>query len=147
MAPFILLVGLPNQDNMQEQLPAGEIVYTQKKAADELKLIEADTLQKARAYMEAKAYDEIINLLLNIDKEIELISNESCKLRLQGKLDTDIFNILMKGYCDIKEKIFDLSREYKVSKEVRGLYNFNTYARKVSSITRRNNLFNESNTC
>lgn len=133
---------------MQEQLPAGELaVYTQKRAAAELKQVEDATLLKARAYLEAKAYDETINLLLNIDREIELISNESRKLRLQGKLDIDIFNVLMKGYCDIKEKIFDLSKQCGVSKEVRGLYNFNTYARKAYSVPRRNNLFNESNTC
>jgi hypothetical protein len=133
---------------MQEQLPAGELAaYTVKKAADELKQVEDDTLQKAKAYMEAKAYDEIISLLLNIDKEIELISNESRKLRLEGKLDLNIFNTLMKGHCDIREKIFDLSNRYGISKEVRGLYNFNTYAIKARSAAKPNNLFNESNTC
>ena len=133
---------------MQEQLPAGELaVYTQKKAAGELKQVEDDTLRKARAYMEAKAYDEIISLLLNMDKEIELISGESLKLRLQGKLDIDIFNVLMKGYCDIKEKIFDLSNQYGLSKEIRGLYNFNTYASKACNEPKDLGLFDEGNTC
>ena len=133
---------------MQEQLPAGELaVYTQKKAAGELKQIEDDTLRKARAYMEVKAYDEIISLLLNMDKEIELISGESLKLRLQGKLDIDIFNVLMKGYCDIKEKIFDLSNQYGLSKEIKGLYNFNTYASKTCNEPKHSGLINEDGAC
>ncbi len=133
---------------MQEQLPTGELAaYTQKKAADELKQIEDNTLQKVRAYMEAKAYDEIISLLLGIDKEVELISSESRKLRLQGKLDVSIFNVLMKGYCDIKEKVFDLSNQYGLSKEVRGLYNFNMYAGKTCNEPRHHRLFNEGRTC
>ena len=133
---------------MQEQLPAGELAaYTQKKASSELKQIEDDTLQKAREYLEAKAYDEIISLLLTIDKEIELISSDSRKLKLQGKLDVSIFNVLMKGYCDVKEKIFDLSNQYRLSKPIRGLYNFNAYARKTCNEPRQLGLFNESNTC
>ncbi|MGH9921449.1 MAG: hypothetical protein ACRD38_01715 [Nitrososphaerales archaeon] len=132
---------------MQEQLPGGELsIYTQKKATGELKQMEDDTLQKARDYMEAKAYDEIINLLSSIDKEIELISSDSRKLRLQGKLDVSIFNVLMKGYCDIKEKVFNLSSQYGLSKEVRGLYNFNIYASKASNEPKDPGLFNESNT-
>lgn len=133
---------------MQEQLPAGELsIYTEKRAAGELKQVEDDTIRKARAYLEGKAYDEIIHLLLSIDREIELISNESHKLRLQGKLDVSIFNVLMKGYCDIKEKIFDLSNQYGLSKEVRGLYNFNMYAGKTCNEPKDLGLFNESNTC
>ncbi len=133
---------------MQEQLPAGELsIYTEKRAAGELKQVEDDTIRKARAYLEGKAYDEIISLILSIDREIELISSESRKLRLEGKLDVSIFNILMKGYCDIKEKIFDLSNQYGLSKEVRGLYNFNVYASKVCNEPKHLGLFNESNTC
>jgi hypothetical protein len=148
LAPYILLDGLPNQDNMQEQLPTGELAaYTQKKAAGELKQVEDDTLEKAGAYLEAKAYDEIISLLLSIDKEIELISSESRKLRLQGKLDVSIFNIMMKGYCGIKEKIFDLSNQYGLSKEVRGLYSFKLYASKVCNERKHLGLFDECNTC
>ncbi|MGH9934415.1 MAG: hypothetical protein ACRD3Z_04780 [Nitrososphaerales archaeon] len=133
---------------MQEQLPAGELgVYTQKNATAELKQAEADTLQRTRVYMEAKAYDEIINLLLNIDREIELILSESRKLRLEGKLDVGIFSVLMKGYCGIKEKILELSNQYGLSKEVRGLYNFNMYASKTCNEPKDPELFNEGNTC
>ncbi|GEM_PF-2997028 len=132
---------------MQEQLPAGDLsTYTQKTAAAEVKQVEEATLRRGRDYLEAKSYDEIINLLLNMDREIELISSESRKLRLEGKLDLDIFNILMKGYCGIKEKIFDLSNQYGLSKEVRGLYNFNVYAGKTCNESRDLGLFNESNT-
>ncbi|MFY3739714.1 MAG: hypothetical protein HMLIMOIP_000133 [Candidatus Nitrosomirales archaeon] len=133
---------------MQEQLPAGELsIYTEKKAAGELKQVEDDTIRKARAYLEGKAYDEIITLLLSIDREIELISGESRKLRLEGRLDVSIFNILMKGYCDIKEKVFDLSNQYGLSKEVRSLYNFSMYASKTCNEPKDLGLFNESNTC
>ncbi len=98
----------------------------------ELKQVEIDAMQKARAYLEARAYDEIVNLLLGTDEEIELIVSESRRLKLQGKLDVSIFNTLIKGYSDIKEGIFDLSNQYGLFKEIRSLYNFNKYAGKVS---------------
>ncbi len=95
---------------MPGQLPLGEISrYTAKEAASELKQVEIDSIQKFRAYLEARAYDEIVDLLLGIDDEIELIVKESRRLRLQGKLDVNVFNVLIKGYSEIKEKIFDLS--------------------------------------
>ncbi len=118
---------------MPSQLPLGEISrYTAKEAASELKQIEINALQKFRACLETRAYDEIVNLLLGIDEEVTLTVSESRRLRLQGKLDVNIFNVLIKGYSDIKEKIFDLSDQYGLLKEVRSLYNFNKYAGKVS---------------
>lgn len=118
---------------MPSQLPLEEIPqYTRKDAIGELRQVEIDVMQKARACLEAKAYDEIVSLLLGIDEEVMLTVSESRRLRLQGKLDVNIFNVLIKGYSDIKEKIFDLSDQYGLLKEVRSLYNFNKYAGKVS---------------
>ena len=120
---------------MGNQLPLGELSqYTSKEAIDELKQTEIDAMQKARTCLEGKAYDEVVNLLLGIDEEIELIVSESRRLRLQGKLDVNIFNTLIKGYSEIKEKIFDLSNRYGLLKEIRSLYNFNKYAGRVSKL-------------
>jgi len=118
---------------MRDQLPLGEIPrYTQKEAIGELKQAEIDIILKARACLEARIYDEVVSLLLGIDDEIEQIVSESRRLKLQGKLDVNIFNTLIKGYSDIKERIFDLSDEHGLLKEIRSLYNFNKYGRKVS---------------
>ncbi len=133
---------------MHEQFPVGALSpYTQSEAVDELKQIEVDMMRRVRTCLEGKACDEIISSLLDIDKEIELVLNESRRLRLQGKLDVNVFNILVKGYSDIKEKIFDLSSQYGFLKQVRSLYNFNKYAGRVSIESKRVGLFNESNTC
>jgi hypothetical protein len=118
---------------MRYQFPIKETIqYTTKEAVSELKQVEIDAMRRVKACLEGNAYDEIVNLLLDIDAEIELIVNESRRLRLQGKLDVNIFNIMVKGYSDIKERVFDLLNRYGLLKEIRSLYTFNKYAAKAS---------------
>jgi len=57
------------------------------------------------------------------------------RLKLQGKLDANIYGILITGYAGIKEKIFDLADRHGILKEIRNLYGYHKHLIEVSKRT------------
>jgi len=121
---------------MREELPLEEFGrYSAKEAIRELKRVEIDAIEKARNYLEAKKYEDVVSILLDLDKEIDLLTYEARRLKLQGKLDVNIYGVLITGYADIKEKIFDLTDQHGILKEIRNLYGYHKHAIEVSKRT------------
>ena len=116
---------------MGDTLPTKER-YTVQEAQRELKGVGHDVFENVRNHLEAGEWREIVQILLDLDNEVDLIIKEARRLRLQGKLDLEIYSILIDGYSNLKERIFELAGEHGVLKQVRSLYNFNKYAMKVT---------------
>ncbi|MGH9909116.1 MAG: hypothetical protein ACRD32_00585, partial [Nitrososphaerales archaeon] len=106
--------------------------YTVQEAQRELKGVGHDVFENVRNHLEAGEWRESVQILLDLDNEVDLIIKEARRLRLQGKLDLEIYSTLINGYSDLRERIFELAGEHGVLKQVRSLYNFNKYAKKVT---------------
>lgn len=117
---------------MREELPLEEPEqYSAREAMRELKGVEIDAIEKARSYLEAKKYEGVISILFDLDKEIDLLTSEARRLKLQGRLDVKIYGVLITGYADIKEKIFDLTDQHRILKEIRNLYGYHKHVIEV----------------
>lgn len=97
--------------------------------------MEHDVFENVRNYLESGEWREVVQILLDVDNEVDLIIKEARRLRLQGKLDLEIYSVLINGYSNVRERIYELAGEHGVLKQVRGLYNFNKYAVKVTKDT------------
>ena len=113
--------------------------YTVREAQRELNGVEHDVFENVRTHLEAGEWRDIVQILLNLDNEVDLIIKESRRLRLQGKLDLEIYSTLINGYSNLRERIFELAGEHGVLKQIRSLYNFNKYAMKVTKDAGCNN--------
>ena len=116
---------------MGDTLPTKER-YTVQEAQRELKGVWHDVFENVRNHLEAGEWREVVQILLDLDNEVDLIIKEARRLRLQGKLDLEIYSILINGYSNLRERIFELAGEHGVLKHVKSLYNFNKYAMKVT---------------
>jgi hypothetical protein len=116
---------------MQGHLPVNGTLYAVGEAQVELKTLEQNTVDRARNHLELREPGAVVSILLDLDNEVDLIMKESRRLRLEGKLNVNIYNVLIDGYSHIKEKVYELAGQYGFLKEVRSLYNFNRYAVKA----------------
>lgn len=116
---------------MQNHLRTKE-VHIMRETQIELKKVEHDAVEGARKYFESGKVGEVVCILLDLDNEVDLIVKEGRRLRLEGKLDMSIYNVLIDGYSHTKERIYKVAEHYGYFKQISSLHNFNRHAIKLT---------------
>jgi len=112
----------------------GEGRYSVWTAGEELYVLEEELFKKAAQLVEKKDCYELARMLVVIDKEVYKYEEEARRLRLTGELDLDVYRELISSYNGIRQKIFKLINENKLSNDVSRLFKLMRFSNEVAGL-------------
>ena len=112
----------------------GEGRYSVWTAGEELYVLEEELFKKAAQLAEKKDCYGLARMLVVIDKEVYKYEEEARRLRLTGELDLDVYRELISSYNGIRQKIFKLINENKLSNDVSRLFKLMRFSNEVAGL-------------
>ncbi len=107
--------------------------YTTENSKQELEEVETILMPKVEQYLEKSEPLEVAKILTLVSRESYRIDEEARTLKLTGQLDTDIYNVLSKGYHEIASRIMQVSYEYKLAHEVSVLHKSMKFSKEIDT--------------
>jgi hypothetical protein len=97
-------------------------VYQEADALNELNTLERQYISATERHLEQGNALQIAYLLHALDREIENLVREGRNLKLQGKLDLKVYQILVTGYCQLGRKVLEISERNGFGEQVKSYY-------------------------
>ena len=96
--------------------------------------LEKQLLDKANRLVQERDAYELAKMLVLIDKEVYRYEEEARRLRLKGELNLDVYRELVSSYCNMKQKLFKLVNENKLSNDVSKIYRLMRFSNEVAGL-------------